>query len=230
MKTPFIIRTLRRLNRDLGTDGQSVVEFAVALPFLVLMSVGSFAVGMILDRHLTIGQVVRNGGNMYARGIDFSSVQNKNFIIDAGTGLDLQLTSGKTSVWFSLLTRVPEDTQCDDGSGGTRDCNNNGQVVIAQRYKIGDTSGTNMHSRLAAAGFPFSFVDASGNSASEGDHLDYFDLVEARATSAPASVTDPANGLQESELLYVVEVVHRPTSIHFQGIFAPETMYSRAFF
>lgn len=230
MKTPFIIRALRRLCGGLGTEGQSVVEFAIALPFLVLMSIGSFAVGMILDRHLTVGQVVRNGGNMYARGIDFASDQNKNFIVDSATGLDLQLTGGKTAVWFSLLTRVPADSKCDNGSGGTRDCNNNGQVVIAQRYMIGDTSGTKMHSRMAAAGFPFSFVDESGNASSEGDHQNYFDLTEARATTAPASVTNSTSGLQEGELLYVVEVVHRPTTIHFQGIFAPETMYSRAFF
>jgi hypothetical protein len=230
MKTPLAIQASRRIFRGLGTEGQSVVEFAVALPFLVLMSVGSFSVGMILDRHLTLGQVVRNGGNMYARGIDFSSDQNKNFIIDAATGLDLQLTSGRTSVWFTLLTRVPADAQCANGSGGMRDCNNNGQVVIAQRYKIGDTSGTNMHSRLAAPGMPYSFVDASGNAATEGDHSNYFDLVEARATTAPSSITNASTGIQENELVYVVEVVHRPSSIHFHGIFAPEIMYSRAFF
>lgn len=230
MQYPASIRLCRRLCRGLGTKGQSVVEFAIALPFLVLMSVGAFAVGMILDRHLTLGQVVRNAGNMYARGIDFASDQNKNFIIDAGIGLDLHLTSGHTSVWFSLLTRVPADAQCDDGSGGTRDCNNNGEVVIAQRYMIGDTNGPNMHSRLAAAGLPSSFLDASGNVAAEGDHQNYFDLTEARATSAPSSVTNTSTGIQENELLYVVEVIHRPTTIQFQGVFAPEIMYSRAFF
>ncbi|MDA0207741.1 MAG: pilus assembly protein, partial [Acidobacteria bacterium] len=109
---------LRRFFSDVG--GQSVVEFAVALPFLVLMSVGTFAVGMILDRHLTLGQVVRNGGNMYARGIDFSINQNKQFIMDSGTGLDLQLTGGKSAVWFTLLTRVPSDALCPNGSGGSR--------------------------------------------------------------------------------------------------------------
>ena len=45
MHTPSIVRFLRRRFRSLGNEGQSVVEFAVALPFLVLMSIGSFAVG-----------------------------------------------------------------------------------------------------------------------------------------------------------------------------------------
>ena len=55
-------------------------------------------------------------------------------------------------------------------------------------------------------------------------------MAEAWADNAPGSVTNPSTGLQENELLYVVEVIHRPTSISFQGIFAPEFMYARAFF
>lgn len=221
----------KRLLNFLGEErGQSIVEFAVALPFLVLMSVGTFAVGMILDRHLTLGQVVRNGGNMYARGIDFSINQNKQFIIDSGTGLDLQLTGGKSAVWFTLLTRVPSNAQCSSGGGSLRDCNNNGRVVIAQRYKIGDTAGTGMASRLQNGQSASQFVDKNGASAIEGDHVDHFDLAEAWADSAPTSLTDPTSGIQDNELIYVVEIIHRPTSISFQGIFAPEFMYARAFF
>lgn len=219
---------LKSFLHDVG--GQSVVEFAVALPFLVLMSVGTFAVGMILDRHLTLGQVVRNGGNMYARGIDFSIDQNKHFIMDSGTGLDLQLTSGKSAVWFTLLTRVPSDAQCSSGGGPLRDCNNNGRVVIAQRYMIGDTAGTGMSSRLQNGQSASQFVDKNGVSSTEGDHADHFDLAEAWADSAPASLTNAATGIQDNELIYVVEIIHRPSSISFQGIFAPEFMYSRAFF
>ena len=96
--------------------GQSIVEFALALPFLVLMAVGTFAVGIIVDRHLTVGQVVRNGGNMYASGIKFDSTQNKQLLIDSGPGLDFQLTGGKTAVYLSLLTRVAADAICDDGT------------------------------------------------------------------------------------------------------------------
>ncbi|MBI1353870.1 MAG: hypothetical protein GC160_05950 [Acidobacteria bacterium] len=217
----------RRFLRD--ERAQSVVEFGLALPFLVLMSVGTFAVGMIIDRHLTLGQVVRNGGNMYARGVDFSSTQNKQFIIDAATGLDLQLTSGKSAVYFTLLTRVPDDAKCSSGYS-QRDCNNNGRIVIAQRYKIGNTTATGMGSRLQSGQNATQFVDKSGNAASEGDHLNHFDLVEAWADNAPSALTNTTTGLQENELIYVVEIVHKPTTISFQGIFAPEYMYARAFF
>lgn len=218
----FAIRFLRRLGRE---DGTSIVEFGISAPFLLLMSVGVFIVGMMVDRHLTLSQVVRNAGNMYARGIDFSTTQNKNFIIDAATGLDLGLTSGSTAVYLSRLTRVPNDAICDTGSG-PRFCNNNGQVVIAQRYMIGNVGGQGMYSRL---GSPTQFVDANGNTASEGDHADFFDLTDARATGAPISVTG-GGGLAENELMYAVEVVHKPVSLSFPGIVSPDMMYSRGFF
>lgn len=221
--------------------GQSVVEFAVALPFLVLITIGSFAVGIVLDRHMTVGQVVRNGGNMFARGIDFASNQNKQFIIDAASGLDLELASGRTVVYFSLLARVPEDAICDSGTG-PGDCLNQGEVVIAERYRIGAAAppdapvGSAMASKLAMPGD--NFVDKSGAPATEGivhktsggQSFTHFDFAEAVATGAPPEVTDPTNGLQPNEVLYAVEVIHRPEAISFHGIFAPEFLYSRAFF
>ena len=108
---------------SLDESRQSIVEFAMALPFLVMMSVGTFAVGIVVARHLTVGQALRNGCNMFARGIQFDSTQNKQLLIDSGPGLDFQLTGSKTAVYFSLLTRVTADAVCDDGSGLQR-CTN----------------------------------------------------------------------------------------------------------
>ena len=210
----------KRLSND---SGQSIVEFALGLPFLVLLAVGTFAVGIVIDRHLTVGQVVRNGGNMYARGIKFDLTQNKQLLIDSGPGLDFQLTGGKTAVYLSLLTRVPEDAICDDG-GGPQACANQGEVVITQRYEIGDTASTasNMSSRIGA---PTTYV-----SGTEGDVDNYFDEPSAVASGAPAVLTNGATGLLSDEFIYVIEVIHRPESIAFQGVFAPEYMYARAFF
>lgn len=219
-------RTVNRLFRRLrNEDGVAIVEFGISAPFLVLMSIGVFVVGMMVDRHLTLSQVVRNAGNMYARGIDFSSSQNKNFIVDAARGLDLQLSGGSSAVYLSRLTRVPANAVCDTG-GGPRPCNNNGQVVVTQRYMIGDTGGSGMYSRL---GMPTQFKDPAGNPSSEGDHVDFFDLTDAVATGAPASLTG-SGGLAENELIYVVEVIHRPVSLSFPGIVSPDMMYSRGFF
>ena len=46
----------------------------------------------------------------------------------------------------------------------------------------------------------------------------------------PAPLDDPVSGVQDNEFVYAVEAIHRPTTIAFQGVFAPEYMYSRAFF
>jgi Flp pilus assembly protein TadG len=199
----------RRLSSD--RRGQSVVEFAVALPFLVLMAVGTFAVGMVIDRHLTLGQLARNAGNMFARGISFTSDQNKQFLVDAATGLGMTLDGGNAVVYLSLLEKIPANADCGAGPGS---CANAGEVVIAQRFTVGNTSMAD--SRF---GMP-------SNIGPDGNHTDFFDDPDARA-SVPASLTSV---MADNEILYAVEAFHEPSTLAFQGIFAPSMMYSRAFF
>jgi len=205
----------RRLGRWLaaGSAAQSVVEFAVALPFLVLMGIGTFAVGIIIDRHLTVGQLVRNGGNMFARGVSFVSDQNKQFLVDAADGMGMTLTGGNAVVYLSLLQRVPPTALC---GGGT--CANAGMIVIAQRFSVGNIT-------LAASKFGM-----PANLDSEGNHLDSFGDTDARAANVPASLSNVASGLQPNEIVYIVESFHTPSTITFPGIFSPDMMYSRAFF
>lgn len=204
-----IARLARRLSRD--RRGQSVVEFAVALPFLVLMAVGTFAVGMVIDRHLTLGQLVRNAGNMFARGISFTSNQNKQFLVDAATGMGMTLDAGKAVVYLSLLQKIPATANCGGGAGS---CANAGEIVIAQRFTVGNTSIDD--SRF---GMP-------QNIGADGNHVDFFDDTDAVAT-VPASLSGV---MVDNEILYAVEAFHEPTTLAFPGIFAPDLMYSRAFF
>jgi hypothetical protein len=202
-----IRRLARRFSRD--SRGQSVVEFAVALPFLVLMSVGTFVVGMVIDRHLTLGQLVRNGGNMFARGISFTSDQNRQFLVDAATGMGMTLNGGNAVVYLTLLQMIPETAMC-----GASACENAGEVVVAQRFTVGNTSIAD-----SQFGMPEN-IDANGN------HEDFFDDSDAVA-SLPATLS---SSMMPNEMLYAVEAYHEPSTLAFQGIFAPELMYSRAFF
>ena len=80
---------------------------------------------------------------------------------------------------------------------------------------------SNMDSRI---GDPVNFI-----SGVEGDVDNYFDDPTALAGGAPANLT-ASTGLAEDEFVYVIEVIHRPESLAFQGVFSPECMYSRAFF
>jgi hypothetical protein len=204
-----IVKLARRVSND--ERGQSVVEFAVALPFLVLMAVGTFAVGMVIDRHLTMGQLVRNAGNMFARGISFTSDQNRQFLVSAASGMGMTLNGGQSVVYMSLLQKIPANADCGGGAGS---CNNAGEIVIAQRFTVGNT------------GIDVSKFGMPANIASDGNHVDFFDDPDAIATvpSALSSIMAP------NEILYAVEAYHVPATLAFQGIFAPNVMYARAFF
>lgn len=220
-------RTLRSIARHFSSDerAQSVIEFAISLPFLAAMSIGTFAVGMIVDRHLTLGQLVRNAGNMFARGIVFtdSFPNNQKFLVDSGSGLGMTTNGGNGVIYFSLLTRVDPDADCGSGPGS---CANAGKVIVIQRYTVGNASltggGTSLTSRFDGGGAP-SPLDTLGNVD------DFFNNTTAEV-SIPADLTTALAGLQADELIYAVEAYHIPTSIAFPGIFAPDYMYSRAFF
>jgi Flp pilus assembly protein TadG len=204
-----IARTARRFCRD--QRGQSVIEFAVSLPFLVLMAIGTFAVGMVIDQHLTMGQLVRNAGNMFARGISFQSNNNKQFLVDAATGMGMTLAGGRTVDYQSLLQKIPANADCGTGPAS---CANAVQVVIAQRFTVGNVSIDD-----SKFGMP-------SNIGPDGNHTDFYNNSDAQAT-APSALTSV---MADNEILYAVETYHEPATLAFPGIFAPSIMYARAFF
>lgn len=185
-----------------GRRGQSVIEFAISLPFLILIVVGTFAVGMLLDRHMTVTQLVRNAGNMFARGIDFSLEANKAVVLRAATSMNMTTNGGDGVVFLSLVVIAPP------GSG-----NNEGLPVIAQRYVIGDSQVAN-----SQVGSPPVNAD--------GTVPNFFNDLNARAT-IPTSIT---NVLGANERVFVSEVFHQPKQLLFPGIVAPEMMSSIAYF
>ena len=214
-QTRGIHQSLRRLLADRGAN--VMFEFAISLPFLVLMVVGTFAVGLMFDRHLTQGQLARNGANMFARGVRFNTDQNKQLLANAATGMNLNIDgTGDTVVHLTALTRVRADANCVI-SGSTVPCGNRGVIVIAQRFTVGNTSeGASNYGDIAAQ-----YIDSEGNVA------DYEHMAYARAT-VPSSIADTTNGLAEGEFIYAAEVHHTPTLLQFPGIVSPEHMYSWA--
>ena len=182
--------------------GQSVIEFAVAMPFMILITIGSFVVGMSMDRYITVEQLVRNAGNMFARGIDFSSPQNQQVLLRAASGLDITTTGGEGVVYLSLVLMAPP------GSGA-----NENQPVIAQRFVIGNTA-----KGASSVGTPP--VD------SDGTVPDYFNDPAAVAT-LPTAVT---SALVPNQRVFVSEVRHDGNRFNFSPIISSGAMYSRALF
>ena len=107
--------------------GDALVEFAISLPFLVMMAIGTFAVGVNVDRHLTVSQLVRNAGNMYGRGVDFSVSQNQDLLLDAATGMQMTTTGGLGVIYLSTVVLA------DSGQ-------NLGLPVVVHRIGIGNPS------------------------------------------------------------------------------------------
>lgn len=192
----------RKRLRGHRESGQSALEFALSLPFLVLIVVGTFAVGMLMDRHVTVTQLARNAGNMYARGIDFESAQNKQVLLRAAGGMGMTPTAGDGVIYLSLVIMAPP------GSGV-----NENQTVIAQRFQIGDPS---IHASKVGMP-PFQ---------SNGSVPNYFNDPDA-VGSLPAGIT---NVMLPSDRIFVTEVFHHPRMLLFPGIVAPETMSTIAFF
>jgi hypothetical protein len=194
-------------------------EFAISLPFLVAMVVGTFAVGLMFDRSLTQGQLARNAANMFARGIRFNTTANKQLLANAATGMNLQVNgTGDTVVYLTALTRVPSNANCLV-SGNTVPCANRGLVVIAQRFIVGNTS-------IGASVFG---DPGSVNIDSEGNVANYEQQTYARAT-VPTSISDTTNGIGEGEFIYAADTHHNPTLIKFPGIVAPDKMHTWAYY
>lgn len=141
-------QTMRYLPRGKRTTrsrrGSALVEFAISFPFLSLLTIGTFAVGVTIDRYLTVAQLVRDGGNMYARGVDFSADQNKQLLLMAASGMGMTTTGGNGVLYLSTVV---------EGDSGA----NRGVPVIAHRIVIGDSSFA-----ASSAGMPTT-VQANGD-------------------------------------------------------------------
>ena len=157
---------------------------------------------MLLDRHMTVTQLVRNAGNMFARGIDFSLDANRQVLLRAASNMNMTVNGGDGVVYLSLIVIAPP------GSG-----NNEGLPVIAQRFQIGDPQVAASH-----VGSPPVSAD--------GTVPDFFNDPNAVAT-LPTAMTDE---LQANERVFASEVFHEPKQLLFPGIVAPEIMSAIAYF
>jgi len=194
------------MHRHRSNAGSAAMEFAVSLPFLVIMTFGTFAIGAIIDRHLTVTQLVRHAGNMYGRGVDFTQTQNKQVLLQAATGMNMTLTGGQGVIYLSMVVQSPPN-----GAGENRP--NANMPVVAHRVVIGNTTMAN------------STIAMPTGVASNGEVANcYDDNLTARATLPPGLT------LAQNERLYFAEVYHMPAELGFPGIFSPQMLYSRAVF
>ncbi len=140
--------------------GNTILEFALVVSFLVPMFAGAFTIGAAVARAIQVSNVARDAAVLLVRtttdpnsGLDLSKTQNQRIIVRAAAGLgmnaDAQMNpnpAGNAAMFLSKVIMVG-DQECSIGvvptpSGAppwnSGNCPNYGSYVFAYRVDIGN--------------------------------------------------------------------------------------------
>ena len=187
-----------------GEQGQTMVEMAIVLPIITMMSLGVVEVSYAVLHQHVVSRITREGANLISR--DVSLLDATNALKNMSTA-PVDFADGSQLV-LSVLKK-----------GSVVGTANYDKVVLYQRYAVG-TLGT--ASTLATAG-PGSFGGAPDFKASNSDTD-----ANLRITNLPANVDITLGGL-----LYVAEVFTNHvalTPLNKFGVTVPPTLRSIAYF
>ena len=190
--------------RRTSEAGQSLVEFAVVLPLLLLIVLGVVETGyMLLDQHI-VSKLSREGSNLISRD---SAIQDAVTAIREMSGAPINFDDGTSKVIFSIIK-----------SGGVPGTANYKKAFLYQRHEYGTFPG---QSRLSASGGAFS--GSPDYRAVNPDTDSRLQIVNCPPTllSGPGSMA------------YVTEIFSRHTLItplDRLGIRLPTSLYSIAYF
>ncbi len=180
-----------RARRKARRRGNALIEFALALSLLLPLYVWMLVFGLDLRRMMQTGQVSRDAGHMYARGVDFSLPGNQDVLVRLAAGMNMTRTGGAGVVILTTLLKVGAQ-ECTDGGVPLGSCTNLGQTVVTQRIVVGNASlGA---SKVASP--PAALLQADGSITP----ADYLTKTQARAPEFESIL-----GLAEGELAYVAE-------------------------
>jgi len=192
--------TTRFIRQD---RGQSMIEFAVVLPLLLVVVLGLIEVSYALyDQHV-VTKLTREGSNLISRDTSLQDAANALRTLSVRP-VDLAANS---KVIFSVVMNV-----------GATGSSNYGQPILYQRYEYGAISGT---SALSTSGG--SYGPGPDFTATNPDND-----TALRVSNLPANVTIPVGGM-----VYVTEIFTRHTLItpfNRFGVTVPSTLYSIAYF
>ena len=189
-----------RLRRD---RGQSLIEFALMLPLLILLAFGVVEVSFVVfDQHI-VTKLTREGSNLISRNTSLGDAMTA---MRTMSSTPVDLDDGSRMI-FSVIRNVP-----------TVGAANYNTPILAQRYAYGNLSAT---STIQTAG-----------SASFGPAPEYSAVNQDSNTSLRVTNL-PANMISLGGSLYVTELYTRHptiTPLAGFGVQMPETLYSIAYF
>ncbi len=184
-----------------AADGQSIVEFAICLPVLLLLSLGVVETSNALMSQHVITKIAREGSNMISRETKLTATATALRTMDANSAS----FNTTTKVIFSVLMR---------SSSGS----NNGFLVLYQRMEFGNLSlGA---SKLNGSGSFNSANDYTANNPNGDAGL--------RVTNAPSGIAaDPGGMIYVTEVYRQYGTI---TPVRNIGIPIPSLLYSIAYF
>ena len=193
-------------NRVVGDSrGQSLVEFAMVMPLLIVIAFGVVETGYaLLDQHV-VTKLAREGSNLISRD---TSLQDASIAMRTMSTRPVNLDSG-SKVIFSVIKK--------GASVGTP---NYDREVLYQRYVFGTLSGVNSAVKTRGSG---SFRGAPEYEAVNSDHDTNLQIV-----NLPVTLNMTRGGL-----IYVTEVftTHKLlTPLDQFGVRLPNMLYSIAYF
>lgn len=195
----------QRLRKLAGSSGQSIVEFAIMLPLVLLIVLGVVEVAYALLDQQVVTKLTREGSNLISRD---TSLQDAATAMASLSTRPVNLANGSRLI-FSVLRR-----------GATTGTTNFNQIILYQRYEYGNFTGS---SKLATRGGG-SFRGAPDYEAVNADSNSGLQVTTALPVDLAA---DPGS------MIYVTEIYTRHTRItpldRF-GVSVPETLYSIAYF
>ena len=195
------------LRQRLSTHrGQSLVEFALIMPFILLMALGVIEVGYaLLDQHV-VTKLTREGSNLISREVS---------IADAVTAMRTMSTrpvdfnSTRSKIIFTVLRK-----------GVTNGTPNYNLPIAYQRFEFGGLTGVSSVLQTVGSGAYQGSPDYQAVNADTDTRI--------QLTSLPANLTLSLNGS-----LYVTEIFTRHdliTPLSGFGVTVPSTLYSIAYF
>jgi hypothetical protein len=192
--------------RFLCSGGQSIIEFAIILPLVLVLVLGVVEFSYeLLDLHI-VTKLAREGSNLISRDTDVAAAGTA---VASMSSRPVNFSDGSSRLIFSVIK-----------TGVTTGTSNFGKQILYQRYELGTLSSAYAPGALTISGsgsFPapdYQAVNADGNTG-------------LQVTNLPASL------LGTGGMIYVTEIYTKHVLItpwdRF-GFKLPETLYSIAYF
>jgi hypothetical protein len=200
------VSSVRAANRGLrGSSGQSVIEFALILPLILMVVLGVVELGYALEDQHLVTKLTREGSNLISRD---TSLQDAATALKSMANRPVNFDDGSSRMIFSVVKRV-----------ATTGSANFDKVVLYQRYEYGTYPGVSKISTAGAVAFGGPPDYQAPNSDNNGN---------LRVTNLPANLVSVPGGM-----IYITEIFTRHTLItpfDRLGVSVPQTLYSIAYF